>query len=447
MLTDNEFETASASWIRRFVRATSEGAALDFKELLSATDSGRFELAKDLSAFANSGGGSLLVGVREDPPGTFAVVGTHATLGAQPLDEWVENVAAGAVRPRLDFRTRLVKLRGGGAVALVQVPASAAAPHMVELQGKNRYYVRRGRISSPATSDEVASMFERTQLQGQARNAFLAARSLDDPFSEHLGVNYDSARLTAHSGWTNESGGHERGRSGNPKAILAYAPAALAGRLSEVRTSAFAARLGVTGIQKELPMPSVLILPDQVRTTLDGLYGATRGRNDHDGLVRYLRISKGGYVEIGLTEIGGSGSALATELEGHSAYHLTYLVAAAANFLGLLHALHAEAGLVGGGDWLVALTKVEGAELGGFGDGWRDPFVSGPAAHAPAREPAEPGILRVTPLPRLDLDKDEIREQAYALGDDIEAAWGGDERRYLSRVGARPGELGWGLTI
>ncbi|RWO28657.1 MAG: ATP-binding protein [Mesorhizobium sp.] len=89
-------------------------------------------IAKALSAFANSGGGSLVLGVKDDG----SIDGIPAMKGRATIRDWLEQKAPHLLDyPLADFRVHTV-LRGeqsqipiGREIIVIDVGDSAAAPH------------------------------------------------------------------------------------------------------------------------------------------------------------------------------------------------------------------------------------------------------------------------------------------------------------------------------
>lgn len=110
------------------------------------------KLAKALSAFANSGGGHLLLGVKDD--GTFDGV-PEIHKGRQSTREWVEQVAPNLVSyPLQDIRVHQVEpsipsaIPSGKVVIVIDVGDSNLAPHQSIFA--HIYYHRVGGHSTPA---------------------------------------------------------------------------------------------------------------------------------------------------------------------------------------------------------------------------------------------------------------------------------------------------------
>ncbi len=130
-----------------------EPNAFDRKSGKLFEDQGKFlnSVAKALSAFANSGGGSLIIGVADDgtPDGLPAFVGRTA------MRDWIEQKIPHLLDyPISDFRVHTVikndpsSIPGGKEVIVIDVGDSAAAPH--QNKRDKIYYRREGGRSVPA---------------------------------------------------------------------------------------------------------------------------------------------------------------------------------------------------------------------------------------------------------------------------------------------------------
>ena len=108
-------------------------------------------LAKALSAFANSGGGSLIIGV-EDSGG---IDGVPSHVGSTTIRDWIEQKIPHLLDyPLSDFRVHTVekdqpsKIPEGREVIVIDVGDSASAPH--QSKKDHIYYQRMGGRSVPA---------------------------------------------------------------------------------------------------------------------------------------------------------------------------------------------------------------------------------------------------------------------------------------------------------
>jgi predicted HTH transcriptional regulator len=126
----------------------SEGKTLEFKNDLSSPKN----ILRTLTAFANTAGGVLLIGVED---------GSKAVLGVEhPLDEEERlcNLIADSIEPRLAPSVELVNWKGRTLLA-VEVYPSALRPHWLKSQGiENGVLVRVGSTNRQADGPLIAEM-------------------------------------------------------------------------------------------------------------------------------------------------------------------------------------------------------------------------------------------------------------------------------------------------
>lgn len=134
---------------------------------LLPTSDFRQDMAKALSALANSGGGHLLLGVRDD--GTFD--GVPEWKGRQPTREWLEHVLPELLDyPLQDFRVHEVErvspsaIPAGSSVIVVDVGDSMLAPH--QSSSSKIYYYRVGGRSVPAPHFYLETLRGRDKFPG-----------------------------------------------------------------------------------------------------------------------------------------------------------------------------------------------------------------------------------------------------------------------------------------
>ncbi|MCX7606269.1 MAG: ATP-binding protein [Bacteroidia bacterium] len=121
--------------------AAGEGLHLDFKQRI---DSAR-KIARTLSAFANTEGGSLLIGVKDN----------GRICGVDPDQEYymVELAAQRYVAPAVDFSAELIRWEDKIILEVIVPPQPERRPFLVrEEDGSHRAYVRVGDQSRLAGS-------------------------------------------------------------------------------------------------------------------------------------------------------------------------------------------------------------------------------------------------------------------------------------------------------
>jgi hypothetical protein len=123
------------------------------------------KIARAASAFWNSGGGLFVAGVNGQGQ---ADGGIPLTVGRQSRRDWIDQAIA-KVTPRAQYVVHFIEDRGAGAridkgsaVYLIGFGESAVAPHMAP---DNRYYIRAGAHTAPASHFFVEALYARRGLR------------------------------------------------------------------------------------------------------------------------------------------------------------------------------------------------------------------------------------------------------------------------------------------
>ena len=132
--------------------AQRESDHLEFKESFSPTS-----VARTAAAFLNSGGGTLVVGIRERG-GAPEVVGVP---DAARIAERVERALNEAILPTAPIAVSVLEVDDGRNVVVVDVPAAAEPPYVY----RNQVYVRRGTATQPATARDVLELVDRRRQE------------------------------------------------------------------------------------------------------------------------------------------------------------------------------------------------------------------------------------------------------------------------------------------
>lgn len=155
-----------------------ESEWLDAKrELYPATDAGARELALDVAAFANSGGGLIVVGLDEN--GFGRVSSLHPVEETAQSDEALRmtQIISSRVSPVPSFEVRRVEASGERVFLVVAVMSSSRSPHSVAIDGsKLRYPKRVGAHRRDMTESEVAEQYRRRFEDARSHLENAAAR-------------------------------------------------------------------------------------------------------------------------------------------------------------------------------------------------------------------------------------------------------------------------------
>lgn len=139
-----------------------ESINLDFKsgDSLANTDGKKNEIAKDVSAFANSDGGIIIYGVAEKD---FKADSLAFVNGNDFTKEWLEQIINSRIQKRIsDILIVPIRFNNDPAktVYVVKIPLSNSAPH---ISSDKRYYKRFNFQSVPMEEYEIRDLFNRKQ--------------------------------------------------------------------------------------------------------------------------------------------------------------------------------------------------------------------------------------------------------------------------------------------
>ena len=136
-----------------------EGLAVEFKrDMYGNADAQKKEFLKDISSFANSNGGHLIVGVEE---AEGVATGISPIIGnSDEALQRLEQMARTGIEPRIvGIQMRALQMEGGAFVYIIRVPKSWNPPHRVSYQNSNRFYLRSSAGVHEASVDELRAIF------------------------------------------------------------------------------------------------------------------------------------------------------------------------------------------------------------------------------------------------------------------------------------------------
>ena len=176
-----------------------EGYALDFKrEIDLRTDKGKFEIAADVTSFANDAGGDIFIGIDEESGVASAVVCFCENV-ADALDRQLAQSLQGRTDPRVPFRTHPVRIGDGRVVLVVRVPRSGAAPHAVRHDDNLRFFGRNRTGKYPLNVAQIRERFLAAGSLEERLRAFVHARwAVEDDATGGMFSGADAARFFLH---------------------------------------------------------------------------------------------------------------------------------------------------------------------------------------------------------------------------------------------------------
>ena len=137
----------------------AEGVQVEFKrDIYGNSDSDKKEYLKDISSFANTAGGHLLIGIDENQGIASAISPFQGDPDAAL--QRLEQIARTAIEPRVfGIQMKAVPLTSGGSIFVIRIPKSWNPPHRVSFQGTNRFYLRSSAGAHEASVEELRAIF------------------------------------------------------------------------------------------------------------------------------------------------------------------------------------------------------------------------------------------------------------------------------------------------
>lgn len=122
------------------------------------------EIAKQVSAFSNAGGGFLVFGI--DNSGAIDQ-GLAPSVGRQPVKEWIEALVPGLCTPAVTgcearFISHARYHQDGAGALVLHIPSSDARPHWVTRSNPQVAYLRVGAHSGPMSLQTFQDLLSRT---------------------------------------------------------------------------------------------------------------------------------------------------------------------------------------------------------------------------------------------------------------------------------------------
>jgi hypothetical protein len=159
-LSNLAFESLSEDDLKEQISTgVPEGVLVDYKrDMYGRGDADAKEFLKDVSSFANTAGGHLIIGLDETagiPTGIAALNGDTD----QDLQR-LENLARDGIEPRIaGLRVKAVSVTGGGYVIVLRIPKSWNPPHRVNARNTNRIFGRNSAGAYEFSIEELRVIF------------------------------------------------------------------------------------------------------------------------------------------------------------------------------------------------------------------------------------------------------------------------------------------------
>lgn len=137
-----------------------EGLNIDYKrDLYGNSDHDKKEVLKDISSFANSFGGHLIIGIAEANGVPIEIPGLQ-NINPDTEIQRIENLTRDGVEPRImGLKIKAIQLESGNHVLIIRIPRSWNPPHRVRAQNINRFYIRNSGGTHEVSVEELRALF------------------------------------------------------------------------------------------------------------------------------------------------------------------------------------------------------------------------------------------------------------------------------------------------
>ncbi len=140
-----------------------EGTSIEYKrDLPGESDSDKKEFLADVSSFANTSGGFIIYGLREDaglPKEITPLVIEDTDAYVRKIDEMIRM----SIQPRMEATHRFIDVTGGK-VLLLKIERSTLRPHRVVFKGHDKFYMRGAAGKYPMDTTQLREAY----LQGDS---------------------------------------------------------------------------------------------------------------------------------------------------------------------------------------------------------------------------------------------------------------------------------------
>jgi hypothetical protein len=148
--------------LRRLIQAkVAEARNIEYKrDIYSGTDADHADWLADISSFANTIGGDLLIGVAAKKGIPFELCPIQVNIDDEILK--LEQIARSGLQPRIaNLEFKPIPIATGGHVLLIRILRSFNPPHRVVRQGKgqNRFWARSSAGKYEPNVDELRALF------------------------------------------------------------------------------------------------------------------------------------------------------------------------------------------------------------------------------------------------------------------------------------------------
>ncbi|MDP3729857.1 MAG: ATP-binding protein [bacterium] len=156
-----------------------ESRTIEYKEMLPGnTDADRKEFLADTSAFANTAGGDIIYGIKEENGLPIEIMGVDLSdldTEIQKLDQVINS----GLQPRIQYHIQPIKLKNNNHIFIIRVKQSIIKPHRVIFKGHDKFYGRGANRKYGLDVEELRTTFLLANTIGEKIKDFHTSRIID----------------------------------------------------------------------------------------------------------------------------------------------------------------------------------------------------------------------------------------------------------------------------
>jgi len=154
-----------------------EQKTLEYKLiLLGNSDGDKKEFLADVSSFANTNGGIIIYGIREDES-HIPVELIGLDINSDDEQRRLESIIRDGIEPRIpNIAIKIIDLNNGNKSLLIRIPKSWLSPHMVTFKGTSKFYLRASNGKYQMDIGEIRTAFTHSDSQIQQIKNFVQNR-------------------------------------------------------------------------------------------------------------------------------------------------------------------------------------------------------------------------------------------------------------------------------
>lgn len=172
-----------------------ESKTLEYKsELNMDTDSDRKEFLADISSFANSDGGDIIWGIKEDSSTNLPI--ELSGIEIENEDRFlrkIESVVRDSISPRIpDINFRVLHISGNKYIFITRIERSYLSPHRVVFKGWDKFFARNSKGKYSMEVEELRTAFTLQQTIEAKINNYINETLMSISQNRHKELNENS---------------------------------------------------------------------------------------------------------------------------------------------------------------------------------------------------------------------------------------------------------------